>query len=470
MHFNFCILNNDTTPTYLGTENIGQLLIRYALPAIIAMTAASLYNITDSIFIGHGVGALALTGLGITFPLMNLSAAFGSMVGIGASTLLSIRMGQKDYQTSKMILGNVVILNVIVGIILGIITIVFLKPILFFFKANEETLPYAYDFMLIIMAGNVFTHLYYGLNAMLRSSGSPMKAMFATIATVVINLILNPLFIFGFGWGIRGSALATITSQILVLGWQIYFFSNKNYFIHFQKGVFKLKKKIVRDSLAIGMSPFLLNAASCLIIFLITQQLLKYGGNDAVGAYTIVNRVAFLFIMIIVGLNQGMQPIASYNFGADLQGRVREVLKKTMLIATLVMVWGFIIVEIFPRQVASIFTTKKELIDFAAVGLRWVFLCYPIVGFQMVTAVFFQCIGRVSKSIILSLTRQVLILIPLLLIIPNYFGVTGVWVTMPIADFISAILTAILLKRELNVKNINILPKKIRKIIHFPTY
>ncbi|MDR1544572.1 MAG: MATE family efflux transporter [Prevotellaceae bacterium] len=442
-------MQNQNAPLMLGTENIGKLLSQYALPAIIAMTAASLYNITDSIFIGHGVGKEAVNGLGITFPLMNLSAAFGSMIGAGASTLLSIRMGQKDYQTANRILGNVVSLNVIMGGLLAVFTINFLKPILRFFGASNETLPYAYDFMLILMAGNIFTHLYYGLNAMLRSSGNPMKAMTATIFTVVINLILNPLFIFGFHWGIKGSACATIISQILVLCWQFYIFSDKNYFIHFQRGIYKLKKKIVIDSFSIGLAPFLMNLASVVIILLINHQLLKNGGDDGVGAYAIVNRLAFLFIMIVMGLNQGMQPIAGYNYGAKLFDRVRLVLKKAILFATIIMLAGFVIIQAFSEQIASLFTPDANQIKLAAQGLHWIFLFYPLVGFQMVATQFFQSIGKANKSIILSLSRQVLILIPLLLILPNHFGVTGVWASMSISDLLSVILATILLTIEL---------------------
>ena len=424
--------------------------MQYAIPAIIAMTASSLYNITDSIFIGHGVGHFALSGLAITFPLMNLAAAFGSLVGVGASTLLSIRMGQKDYDTANNILGNVLILNVIMGIGFSVATIPFLKPILIFFGAGQETLQYAYDFMLIIMAGNVFTHSYLGLNALVRSSGNPKKAMMATIYTVLINLVLNPLFIFGFNWGIRGSAFATVISQIIVLTWQINLFNNKSFFIHWKKGIYRLKKKIVVDSFSIGMAPFLLNAAGCLIVILINQQLIRHGGELAVGAYGIVNRVAFLFIMIVIGINQGMQPIAGYNYGAKLYPRVIMVLKKSIIFATMIMVAGFTVVQLFPHAVASIFTTEEKLIDIAVEGLRWVFLIYPLIGFQMVSSAFFQSIGKPKKSIILSMTRQVLFLIPILLILPNHLGVTGVWVSMTISDAVSVVLAGILLKAELN--------------------
>lgn len=436
------------TPIELGTENIGKLLKQYAIPAIIAMIASSLYNITDSIFIGHGVGPLAISGLAITFPLMNLAAAFGSLVGAGAATLLSVRLGQKDYTTANSILGNVFIMNLFIGISFTIISLLFLDPILYFFGASEKTLPYAHDFMVIILSGNVITHMYLGLNSMLRSSGKPRQSMYATIFTVLINLVLNPLFIFVFNWGIRGSAIATVISQTSVLIWQIYLFCDKNNFIHIQKGIFKLNKYIVKDSLSIGMSPFLMNAAASVIVIIINQGLLKYGGDLAVGAYGIVNRIAFLFVTIVLGLNQGMQPIAGYNFGAKLYPRVTQVLKKTILGATLVMCTSFLVVESVPHAVASIFTTDKELIDIASLGLRMVFICYPIVGFQIVTSTFFQSIGMAQKAIILSLTRQILFLIPFLLILPKFFGIAGIWLSMPLADFFATILAAIMLYKQ----------------------
>jgi putative MATE family efflux protein len=445
-------MTNENTPVSLGTENIGKLLVQYAVPAIIAMTASSLYNITDSIFIGHGVGPMALGGLAITFPLMNLAAAFGTLVGVGASTLLSIRIGQKDYETANTILGNVFVLNLIMGIAFSIVMLIFLDPILIFFGAQNEMLGYAREFMVIILLGNVVTHMYFGLNALLRSSGSPKKAMMATIYTVLINIVLNPLFIFGFKWGIRGSACATIISQIIILAWQIHLFNDKNYFIHLKKGIYKLRRNIVFDSFSIGLAAFLMNAAASLIVILINQQLLKYGGDLAVGAYGIVNRIAFLFIMIVIGLNQGMQPIAGYNYGANLYPRVISVLKKTILFATIIMIIGFTIVELFPHQVASIFTTESHLIEIAVPGLRWVFALYPLVGFQMVSSAFFQSIGKPNKAIILSMVRQVFLLIPFLIILPNYWEVTGVWASMTVSDFFSVILATVLLMNEFKKK------------------
>ncbi|MDR2627391.1 MAG: MATE family efflux transporter [Dysgonamonadaceae bacterium] len=442
-------MKNESLPLGLGTENVGKLLMQYAIPAIIAMTASSLYNITDSIFIGHGVGPLALSGLAITFPLMNLGAAFGSLVGVGASTLLSLRMGQKDYATANDILGNVFVLNLIMGIVFSIFTLAFLEPILYFFGASGDTLPYARDFMEIILLGNVVTHMYFGLNALIRSAGNPQKAMMATIYTVLINLVLNPLFIFGFKWGIRGSAFATIISQVAVLAWQVYLFNDKESFIRWKRGIYRLKRRIVLDSLSIGMSPFLMNAASCLIVIIINRQLLRNGGDLAVGAYGIVNRIAFLFVMIVMGLNQGMQPIAGYNYGAKLYGRVMTVLRLSVRYATLFMIVGFMIVELFPHAVASLFTTEEELVRLAVPGLRWVFAVYPFVGFQMVCATFFQSIGKPQRSIVLSMTRQMLFLVPLLLVLPNHWGVTGVWTSITISDSLSVLLAGFLLRREL---------------------
>ena len=429
-------------PTELGTEKIGKLLAQYALPAIIAMTASSLYHITDSIFIGHGVGSLAISGLAITFPLMNLAAAFGSLVGAGAATLLSIRMGQKDYKTANIILGNELTLNVIFGVGFSVVSLVFLDPILYFFGASEATIPYARDFMHVILAGNVISHLYFGLNGMLRSAGRPEKAMFATIATVLINLVLNPLFIFVFEWGIKGSAWATVISQTVMLIWQLKFFSNKNNFIYLQKKAFKLHKRIVIDSLSIGLSPFLMNAVSCLIVIVINQGLLRTGGDLAVGAYGIVNRISFLFLMIVMGLNQGMQPIAGYNFGAMLYKRVNEVLKKSIIVATCVTTFGFLIVLLFSETIASLFTSDRELIELSKNGLHITFITFPIIGFQMVTSNFFQSIGMVGKAIFMSLSRQLLFLLPCLLIFPYYWGINGIWYSMPAADLISSIVAA----------------------------
>lgn len=433
------------TPTALGTENIGKLLMQYAVPAIIAMTASSLYNMVDSIFIGHGVGTMAISGLALTFPLMNLAAAFGSLVGVGAATLISVKLGQKDYDTAQRVLGNVFVLNILLGVAFTVIVMAFLDPILYFFGGSDETVGYARDYMYIILLGNTITHLYLGLNAVLRSSGHPQKAMYATIATVIINTILDPVFIYGFGWGIRGAAIATIVAQIISLMWQLWIFSSKEELLHFHRGIFRLKRKIVFDSLAIGMSPFLMNMAACFIVILINQGLKKYGGDLAIGAFGIVNRLVFIIVMIVMGLNQGMQPIAGYNFGAKQYERVTKTLKLTIIYATGVTTFGFIIGMLFSDTVVGIFTSDAELIELSAKGLRIVVMFFPIIGFQMVTANFFQSIGMASKAIFLSLTRQMVVLLPCLLILPRFFGAAGVWYSMPISDLLASLIAGTLL-------------------------
>ena len=343
---------NARVPTELGTERIPKLLKQYAVPAIIAMTASSLYNMVDAIFIGHGVGPYAISGLALTFPFMNLAAAFGTLVGVGASTMASMLLGQKNYDIARKVLGNVVVLNFIIGLLFTIVALVFLDPILYFFGASENTISYAREYMQIILAGNVITHVYFGLNSLLRSAGHPKKAMAATIMTVLLNAILDPLFIFTFDMGIRGAAVATILAQVVALVLVVVWFCDKRELIHFERGIFRLERRIVKDSIVIGLAPFLMNFVACFVVIIINMRLKTYGGDLAIGAYGIVNRISFVFIMIVLGLTQGMQPIAGYNYGARQMSRVYEVLKKTLLYATVVLTAGFLIGELCPGLVA----------------------------------------------------------------------------------------------------------------------
>lgn len=450
-------------PTELGTENVGKLLIQYAIPAIIAQTAASLYNMIDSIFIGHipDVGADAISGLATTFPFMNLSAAFGAMVGVGGATQLSVRLGQRDYDSAKTILGNLVTLNIIVGILFAGVSLLFLDEILFFFGASDTTLPFARDFMKVILFGNVITHLYFGINAALRASGHPKQAMYATIITVIMNIVLAPIFIYILGWGIKGAATATILAQCTTLAWQIRLLSNPNELLHLQRGIYKLRKDIVKAILSIGMSPFFINAAGCIVVIIINKGLRTYSDNGdmSIAAYGIANRVQFIFLMIVLGLTQGMQPIVGYNYGARRYDRVRRALMLTIFGATIVTTAGFIIAEFMPETVARAFTTEDNLIEMSAWAMRIMSLVMPFIGMQIVTTNFFQSIGMVKKSIFLSLTRQVLMLIPLLIILPLFIGEKGVWYSMPVSDFIAALLTTIMLFiqfREWKRDNMNI--------------
>ena len=444
---------SDTTvkkvPTELGTEKIGKLLKQYAIPAIIAQIAASLYNMIDSAFIGRipGVADDAMAGLAFTFPFMNLSVAFGAMIGVGGATLLSVRLGQRDYASAKNILGNLVTLNIVVGILFATISFVFIDEILQFFGADADTLPYAREYMEVILLGNIITHLYFGINAALRSSGHPQQAMTATIMTVVMNAVLTPLFIFGFGMGIRGAALATILAQAITLVWQTKLLSNPNELLHLQRGIYKLKGEIVKRILRIGMSPFFINTTACIVVVFITRGLTANSVDVKIsaGAYAISNRMQFLFVMIVLGLTQGMQPIVSYNYGARRMDRVRKALMLTMMWATLVTTIGGVVCVAFPELVARIFTPSPQLIARASWAMRVMCMFMPVIGFQLVTTNFFQSVGKVNKSIFLSLTRQVLMLIPLLVILPRFYGEDGVWYSMPISDLVAAILTAVTL-------------------------
>ena len=432
----------------LGTQPVGKLLMQYAIPAIIAMTASSLYNIVDSIFIGQGVGPLAISGLAVTFPFMNLGAAFGAMVGVGASTLISVKLGQRDYSTAQVVLGNVVTLNTIIGVVYTIVCLMFLDPILYFFGASADTIVYARDFMEVILLGNIFTHMYLGLNAVLRASGHPQKAMYATINTVIINTILAPIFIYGFEWGIRGAAIATVISQIVSLIWQFKILTDKNELLHLRRGIYHLQGKIVKNMIAIGLSPFCMNVASCFIVIFINQGLKEYDGDLAIGAYGIVNRLMFICVMIVMGITQGMQPIAGYNYGAQQYHRVNEVLKLAIWGATAVTTFTFLVGELVPELTVSIFTTDEGLISRAAEGFRIAVLVFPIVGFQMVTSNFFQSIGMANKAIFLSLTRQLLFLLPCLIILPTFMGASGIWWSMPASDMAASIVAAILLYKQ----------------------
>ena len=433
-------------PTELGTKDIGKLLKQYAWPAIIAQVAASLYNMVDSIYIGH-LSSKAIAGLAATFPLMNLSTAFGTLVGAGAATMLSVLLGQKNYKAANKVLGNVVSLNIIIGLLFMALALIFIDPILYFFGASENTLPYAKEYISIILIGNVVTHLYFGLNAAMRSSGNPKKAMGLTIFTVVFNTILDPIFIFVLDMGIAGAAWATVIAQTIAMLVVLHHFNDKTRPFHFEKGILRLDMRVAKDSLSIGMGPFLMNAAACLVTLFINQQLRKYSGDLGIGAYGICNRFIFMFIMICMGLNQGMQPIAGYNYGARQYSRVKEVFWKTAKLAMVMTTLCFIFGMFFPEAAVGIFTHDKELVELSAKALRINVLVFPIVGFQMIATNFFQSLGMVRKSVILSLSRQILFLLPLLYVLPLWFGANGVWMSFPISDALATLLTVFMLGR-----------------------
>ena len=459
----------------LGTDSLGKLLARYAIPAIIAMASSSLYHIIDSIFIGHGVGGYAISGMAITLPIMNIASAFGAMVGVGAAARISIRLGEGNKRAAEHILGNAVLLNIVLGVSIMLIFLLFLDPILIFFsggKAGEETLQYAREFMRVIMFGNIITHLYLGLNEQLRASGYPRKAMFIMILSMVICTILNPLFIFGFGWGVQGSAIATVIAQTICLLIQIHHYTSKRSFLRFKRESFRFKRSIVFNIISIGMAPFILNVCASFVTRFMNTALLLYGGTGAddvihtaaieggvgdvyVGAYGIMNRVILLFIMVANGFNQGMQPIVGYNYGARAYDRVLKTLWMTVGWSVATTTFGFLLCELFPYQVVRIFVSEDgsgsatQLIEASARGLRILVLMLPLVGFNIVAGNLFQHIGKPKRAILLSVSRQMLFLVPLIYFLPRYMAADGVWYSIPIADLLSTLLAALLLFQQI---------------------
>ena len=438
-------MENQGATLALGTKPVGQLLMQYALPAIVAMTASSLYNIIDRAFIGQLVGPEAIAGLGITFPFMNLSAAFGAAVGVGASTCISVKLGQRDYKTAQYLLGNTVTLNLIVGALFMIVCLLFLDPILRFFGASDVTLPYAREFMVVILLGNVVTHMYFGMNAVLRAAGKPRHAMYATLFTVGMNILLVIAFVWWFRWGIRGAALATISSQSMALCWQMWILSDKKELLHLRKGIYRLKTDLVKNIISIGISPFLMQTTSCVIVIFMNNQFVRYGGDMAVGAYSIANSVVMMLFMFVMGMNQGMQPIVGYNYGAEHFDRMFRCLWLTIAWATAILLAGWSVSMLFPYQIARIFTTDPTLIQMSARGIRLNMLVFFVVGSQAVITNFFQCIGKVKVSIFLSLSRQLILLLPMAYIFPLCMGLDGVWYSMAASDFGSFSMTIPLL-------------------------
>lgn len=456
-------------PTELGTQPIGQLLLKYALPAIIAMTASSLLNNVDRFFISRFVGPDAISGLGATMPFMNLGAAFGAMVGVGASAVMSIRLGQRDYSTAQKVLGNTISLNVIISLLVTAVCLLFLDPLLYLFGASENTIQYARPYMLIILGGGIITHNYLGLNSIIRSTGHPTFSMACTITTVLSNALLDWLFVWQMKTGIVGAAWATIIAQIIGLCMEIAILSRKSELVHLTRGIYRISLKIVRQILVIGLSPFLLNACACLVVLLINQGMRRYGdasgipdgGDCALGAYSIVNGVVFLFLMVVMGVNQGMQPIVGYNWGAHQNARVWKTLRFAIFAATCITTLGFLVGELCPELLTSLFSDgdsekSQQILAMSTRGFRIDVMVLPLVGSQMVIGNFFQSIGHAGKSIFMSLSRQLLFLVPGILILPHYYGLDGVWYAIPLSDALSVFCSftlLYLLVRKVNKKD-----------------
>ncbi|MBQ8438972.1 MAG: MATE family efflux transporter [Alistipes sp.] len=448
-------MSSQDSPLSLGTDSISKLLFRYAMPAIIAQVAASLYNIVDSIFVGQGVGPLAITGLALTMPMMNLSAAFGAMVGAGSAALTSIRLGQGNKAAAENILGNVVLLNVVLGMAIMLFGLVYIDELLYFFGASDQTLPYAREYMRIILYGNTITHLFHGLNNMLRVAGYPNKAMTITIISVMLNAVLDALFILGLDWGIAGSAWATVLSQTVSLVLLFAHFMRRDSFLRFHREAFHFHWDLVKGITTIGMAPFMIQTCACVVVILVNTTLQRYGGDLSIGAYGIANRVAFLFTMVVLGFTQGMQPIVGYNYGARKYDRALKTMWLTVGWSVATTTLGFLVCEIFPHQVVGMFVSEDgsgdatALIDASVRGLRILVAMLPIVGFNIVAGNFFQHIGKPKRAILLSVSRQMLFIVPLLFFLPPIYGVDGVWYAIPIADFVSTALAAVLLMLQI---------------------
>ena len=448
--------------TELGTQSIRSLLMKYALPGIIAMTASSLYNMVDSIFIGHGVGAMALSGLTVAKPFMDICAAFGTLVGVGASSLVAIKLGEKDYRSANDVLANVILLNVLLGALVMAVGLYWLDPILYAFGASDVTITFAREYMEIILWGNILTHIYYGLNSMLRSIGHPKIAMYATIVAVVTNIILDPIFIFVLDMGVRGAALATMISQLVSVIIELVIFLNPKEVIYFHRGIWRLKRDITMRALGIGTAPFLMHMASCFVVIVLNNQLKRYGGDMAIATFGITNRFMFFFAMVVMGLNQGMQPIVGYNYGAKLFDRMTRALKLTAMCATCVMGVLWLFGLIWPEGFIRLFTHDELLIAQSIAPARVMLCTMVMVGFPMVVGNFYTSIGMSGKAIFLSLTRQVIFLIPCILFIPVLFQtidvtpIWGVWWSLPICDALAAVLAAIILNRDMRKFKISI--------------
>lgn len=437
----------------LGSERVGTLLLKFSIPAIIGMLVNALYNIVDRIFVGRGVSPLAISGIVIAFPITIVIMAFGMLVGIGASALVSIRLGQQRKDEAEQILGNAFMLNIIISLILTTLGLVFLDPILKIFGASSTVLTYSKQYTSIILYGVIFQNMAFGMNHNIRAQGNPTAAMLTMLIGAVLNTILDPLFIFVFHMGIQGAAIATVISQIVSAIWVLSYFFRGKALLKIHRKNLKLRKNIILGIFSIGVSPFAMQLAASVINIILNSSLIKYGGDIAVAAMGVINSVAMLILMPIFGINQGVQPIIGFNYGAEQFDRVKKALKLAILGATAISTTGFLIVELFPSLIIGLFGKGTDLISVGSRGIRIFLSMLPIIGFQIVSANYFQAVGKPKHSMFLSLSRQVIILIPLLLILPGILRLDGVWIAGPASDFLSSLLTAFFIIREM--KNLN---------------
>ena len=433
----------------LGQEKISKLLWDFSLPAIVGMVVNALYNIIDSIFVGNGVGDVGLTAVTIAFPIMIVLMAIGMLIGIGASTLVSIRLGEQKYQEAECIVGNAFTLMIVAVLPTTAMALLFLDQILVWLGAEAHVLPYAREFTRIILLGSIFMHIGFGLNNIIRAEGNPRIAMATMLISAVLNTILNPLFIFVFKLGIAGSALATVAAQAVSAAWVLRYLTSEQSALKLRWANLRLDKSIVYEIVKIGLSPFLMQLAASVVTVIYNYSLLRYGGELAVAAIGIINRVAMLILMPIFGISQGVQPILGYNYGAKNYTRMLEVIKLGMYAATAVSILGFIVTQLFATPIIRVFNDNPELIAIGSGGLKVFLVFLPIIGFQIIGANYFQAVGKAGHAIFLSMSRQVIVLIPAILILPHFFGLQGIWFAGPVADFVSSLVTGVYLWVEL---------------------
>ncbi|NLK00840.1 MAG: MATE family efflux transporter [Clostridia bacterium] len=443
-----------TRSTHLSNTKISKLLIEFSIPAIVGMLVNALYNVADRIFIGNGVGSLGIAGITVGFPMMIIIMAFGMLIGMGATALISIRLGEEKIEEAELIMGNAMVLLILLSVALSAIGYMFMDPLLKLFGASKAVLPYAREYIRVILLGTVFSSIGFGMNNFIRAEGNPRIAMFTMLIGAFLNIILDPIFIFVLGMGMSGAAIATIISQFVSAAWVLYYFFSPSSLLKIRKKNLKLDSAIIARTIAIGSAPFAMQLASSLLFVVFNNSLRVYGGDVAISGMGVVNSVSALLIMPVIGISQGAQPIIGFNYGAKQYDRVKEALKLAIIFATIVVCLGFVISMAFPSQIMSLFNKgDHELIAFGSKALRIFLLLLPVIGFQIAGSGYFHAVGKPRQAMFLSLSRQVLILIPLILILPRFYGLYGILFAAPISDLAATILTAVFLANEMSVLN-----------------
>ncbi|ADK13913.1 MATE family efflux transporter [Clostridium ljungdahlii] len=440
----------------LRDEKVGKLLLEFSIPAIIGMLVNSLYIVIDRIFIGRVVGAMAISGVSLTFPISILIMAFGMLVGIGAAARISIRLGENNKDEAEHILGNAFVLLIIVSIVITILGLIFVDPMLRGFGASDNTIGYARQFITILISVSTFQTVGFGLNNVIRSEGDPKTAMNTMLIGGICNIILDFLFIYILHFGIKGAAIATSISQGINMIWVLYYFLKGNSMLRIKKKYLRLNKDIVASIFSIGMSPFAMQVAASLVNVILNKSLAIYGGDLAIGAMGIINGISTMILMPIFGINQGSQPVIGFNYGAKLHRRVKKALLLAIAAATFISAAGGIAVQVFPTVLVNMFNkSDMNLTNITVNGIKIFMIMFPIIGFQIVSSNFFQAIGKAKISMFLALLRQVIVLIPMLLILPRIFKLNGVWMAAPVSDAVASILTALFLYFEIKKLNSN---------------